>query len=132
MNGMPAGYAGFDDRFPTGASPLRYDQTFPGGNRHANHRQRSSRVDSMPVTTVAGGYAGNPYLCGTHLEAPARPEPQYMDSYTAQSMMRYGYGHPYNPQHHLSARPYNHNLANGGQVYAAHHKTECRPRYFYR
>merc|ERR1712166_199797 len=132
MPGGYAGYGGYDDAFPTGASPLRYNQTFPGGNRHDAGRQRSCRLDNNPVTAVAGGYHGNPFMCGTHIEANSRAEHNFHDSYTAQSMMRYGYGHPYNPQHHLSSRPYNHNLANAGQVYAPHHKSEAQPRYFLR
>ena len=92
------------------------------------------RTDSMPVTTVAGGYRGNPYLCGTHIEAPACANPNYRDSYTAQSMMRYGYGAPYNPNQHQASRPtsYGHNYANAGETFYPAAKTECRPRYFHR
>merc|ERR1711934_91880 len=115
---------------PMAASPLRMNQVHPGGQRHENVRGRSVRTDNMPVTTIAGGYRGNPYLCGTEIEVAPRAGPEYYDSRTAQSMMRYGYGFPYNPQHHLSVRPYTHNLANAGAICYPNAKSEPRPRYF--
>merc|ERR1711907_262642 len=123
---------GFDEQYAFNASPLRFDQVHPGGNRGGNIRSRSTRLQSMPVTTVAGGYHGNPYLCGTHVEASPHHEREYLNSREAHSMMRYGYGAPFNPQHHLSGRPFNHNYANNGSVYAPNAKMEPRPRYFFR
>eukprot|EP00658_Telonema_sp_P-2_P037784 TRINITY_DN2715_c0_g1_i5.p1 TRINITY_DN2715_c0_g1~~TRINITY_DN2715_c0_g1_i5.p1 ORF type:complete len:171 (-),score=26.60 TRINITY_DN2715_c0_g1_i5:186-698(-) len=128
----PFGHGGFDEAYPVGASPLRYNQHFPGGHRHELARHRSTRLDSSPVTTVAGGYPGNRYLCGTHVEVHPPQHHEFVDAGTARSMMRYGYGHPYNPGHHLSVRPYSHNLANRGDIFGPHHKSEPRPRHFLR
>merc|ERR1712091_715149 len=105
---------GYDPRSAhfRGASPTRYNQTHCGGNAprgsimHEGVRQRSSRLDSSPVTTMAGSYRGNPYLCGTHIEAHPQCDPNYRDSHTAQSMMRYGYGHPFNPHRAQAARDF--------------------------